>query len=171
MRGLCAVASTEWAPFRFAFKRGKAASEGAAFDAAAGGLGGVEIACPFHKKNNRTGCKKEMNVREKSTTGIEATLWALKHWSTKALDCRSQREHLGPRRIDPREVPPPQTIVANRVTAEPPENVVADDDMVAQEVCGGTELQPLFPGKRSLPNNSSSPVFSQTTLKLTSPIY
>ena len=68
-------------PFRFTFKN-------------TGQHGAFEARCPFHRKNDRSHCKKTLRLSGPSTADRAATLHRLRFWCICALDHSRQRFHV-----------------------------------------------------------------------------
>ena len=48
-------------------------------------FGGFEASCPFHRKNNSTGCKKYLSLRSNDIAERQSCLRALKYWCLSCL--------------------------------------------------------------------------------------
>ena len=129
MRARCL--EERWEPFTFTYKRarpGQAAH------------GAIEASCPFHRKNVQTGCKKSLNVLGRSADEVDLTFTTLKHWCNQAALHQRQRDHVfAHRRLDPNDVPPKATVLANRLL-EGPRGPVLDDVTLDVEVSAPATL-------------------------------
>ena len=121
-------------PFRFTPKQaGKAGGEN----------GGFEAACPFHRKNEKSGCRKFLLVPGPTVEDRRVTARRLLAWCTAAPLYQHQWQHLG---HDVRNlIPPPLDVLrAHRVFREPapPRSEVTPDGQsqiggkgAAEEIC------------------------------------
>ena len=73
-------------PFRFTYKRPQ--------KHVGRGFGGVQVTCPFHRKNSQTGCKKFLGLRNASTQELDAAVRAVKGWALSYDLYSRQRDHL-----------------------------------------------------------------------------
>ena len=80
------VETFRWGAFRFTPK-GSPNTEGF----------GWEASCPFHRKNDSTGCKKSLSVAVAGSS--DRAIHALKYWCTAALDVDRKIEPAAIKRI------------------------------------------------------------------------
>ena len=59
-----------------------------------GRYGGLQATCPFHKKNEKTGCKRFLALEDGSESTKQDTMRRLAWWCTMAPDFNRQRLHL-----------------------------------------------------------------------------
>ena len=75
---------------------------------------GWQIRCPFHAKNDHTGCKKSLRTWRPGDTE-ESILAGIKWWALQAAKFDRQRWH---RYIDPRNEPVPSLAIVNEMYRE-----------------------------------------------------
>ena len=75
------VSNYTWGAFRITFKK-------------TGKQMAVQATCPFHAKNNSTGCKKSLNITPFTQVRLDEQLLLLKHWCNQALKFTRQRDHM-----------------------------------------------------------------------------
>ena len=109
----------QWGVFKFTMKW--AASE----------YGSLQVVCPFHKRNDRTGCKKTRAFGH-DDAGKEATVRWLAYWAVRGQHHTRQRLHIADDNFEDSEVPSLAELVAMKVTARPrPADIRTDVDLDA----------------------------------------
>ena len=58
-------------------------------------FGGIQADCPYHRLNNKTGCRKYLQLRDATAEERDKAVRALKGWCTDALNFSRQRYHRG----------------------------------------------------------------------------
>ena len=76
-----------WGPFTFSLKQAKATRGGSRF-------GGYEISCPFHRKSEKTSCKKFVSLRGSSAECKQRALMLARHWAIQAPHFQTQHSHV-----------------------------------------------------------------------------
>ncbi|CAE7694010.1 unnamed protein product [Symbiodinium sp. KB8] len=87
--------------------------------------GGFEARCPFHRKNDKTECKRFLSLRDSSIEEREKTLRALRAWCNAAPLYDRQRGHLH-HFVSADTAPADEVLVAGRI-ADPPAAKPATD--------------------------------------------
>ena len=54
-----------------------------------------QVKCPFHRKSDKTDCKKTLNVTPLTRERYDAVILCLKHWANQARQFSRQRFHVG----------------------------------------------------------------------------
>ena len=96
-----------------------------------------QCACPFHKKNRTTGCKRRLGVPVDTTKpefpdSCRETLFTLFHWANQAKKHNRQRTHLGSPLVYG-DHPEPLLIKAQQIKDGPATIVLDDDDLDSRE--------------------------------------
>ena len=113
------VETFRWGAFRFTPK-GSPNTEGF----------GWEASCPFHRKNDSTGCKKSLSVAVAGSS--DRAIHALKYWCTAALDVDRQWKHLNA--VDIHGELPGEALIEAKIIhadAKPSVHVVPDSQLDA----------------------------------------
>lgn len=112
------VNNYSWGAFRFTFKKiGKQMA--------------VQATCPFHARNNSTGCKKSLNITPFTQARVDEQVLLLKHWCNQAKQFSLQRDHLSCP-LQPASVPDAAVVEAQCIPrASKPEDVITDVDQDA----------------------------------------
>ena len=112
------VSNFSWGAFRFTFKK-------------TGKQMAVQATCPFHARNNSTGCKKSLNINPFTQARLDEQVLLLKHWCNQATKFRLQRDHLNCP-LQPGSVPDSSVVEAQCIPrASKPEDVITDVDQDA----------------------------------------
>ena len=91
--------------------------------------GGLRASCPFHKLNDRTGCKKFVTLREGTAEHEECVRQALRHWCNQARHHDRQRGHMGHAGLDIARTPAPEVVLAERIDEGPASTVIPDAEL------------------------------------------
>ena len=116
-------------------------------------FGHWEAACPFHKLNDVTGCKRTLPVIAEGEAGQVDTMWKLRHWCNLARDFRRQRWHV---RADVDvHIPPREIIRAQKIpeSARPARGSVVDDVTMGPE----GSAAPILPAASSVGSEGVGP--------------
>ena len=121
------VNNFSWGAFRFTFKK-------------TGKQMAVQATCPFHAKNNSTGCKKSLNINPFTQARLDEQVLLLKHWCNQATKFSFQRDHLNCP-LQHGSVPDSSVVEAQCIPrASKPEDVITD---VAQDAAANaTQSRP-----------------------------
>lgn len=88
-----------------------------------------EASCPFHRKNQLTGCKHSKVVKPVTESQSAAVILQLKHWCNMALSFTRQRDHLA-FSASPDEIPPEALVNASCIPRSQVDgNVKTDVDL------------------------------------------
>ena len=101
--------------------------------AAARPCGGIEVTCPFHKRNTTSGCKKQVSLRSRTQSEFDVAVWALRHWCNSAQHYDRQRYHILPRVLNVDLTPAHAIVTANKIENGPPGEVKGDDKLDAED--------------------------------------
>lgn len=107
-----------WGPFKLTVKQPSSAA-GRAF-------GGIEASCPFHRKNEKTGCKKYLQLRSDQPDEFSKCLRSLKMWCNSAASYERQRDHLA-HHISIDAAPPDAILEAGLIEDGPSERPTPDN--------------------------------------------
>ena len=88
-----------------------------------------EAACPYHKLNSKTGCKKLASASRWGSA--ENALHVLKGWCAAALKFERQRDHMT--KVDLKNPPPLESLNATIESMVAPSVVVGDDELDAED--------------------------------------
>ena len=126
------VLNHNWGAFRFTLKALRSSTGHPGF--------AWQCACRYHRKNDRTGCKKSIAVPggpEEWEAQSSKVLQRLRFWATRACDFHFQRHHVAfdP---DPELLPPWEVIEAQRIDEPPPEPPFPDDGHPEQSSSNST---------------------------------
>ena len=96
-----------------------------------------QCSCPFHKKNDGTGCKKSKTLTREQSLSFEGeserVLDCLRHWATGALRYARQRRHRK-WEVDNDNCPPTEVIMAQIIQDRPdPKTIRTDVELDAEE--------------------------------------
>ena len=117
------VRGVELGHFRFSMKRcGPQSAHGT-----------LEALCPYHMRNAQSGCKKAVNVRDRSEAHVQLLITALQHWCNRARSERRQRGHKWPLQLDIAARKTRAVVRANLYAEAPPRVVLPDDELDAAE--------------------------------------
>ena len=97
--------------------------------------GAIELTCPYHRKTQKTLCKKSCNLRGRSWGDIMNVMWALRNWANTAKQYDRQAFHLLPRVLDFKLTPAPALVQAQCLQSEadaPPAHVPTDEELDAR---------------------------------------
>ena len=94
-------------------------------------FGGVEARCPFHKKNNRTDCKKYLQLRSADPEEFSKCVRALKMWCNSAPRYNRQRLHLQ-HHVSIDAAPAEEVVAAGCIVVGPAGAVQGDDVLDAE---------------------------------------
>jgi len=94
-------------------------------------FGGVEARCPFHKKNNRTDCKKYLQLRSADPEEFSKCVRALKMWCNSASRYNRQRLHLQ-HHVSIDAAPAEEVVAAGCIVVGPAGAVQGDDVLDAE---------------------------------------
>ena len=159
------VNNYSWGAFRFTFKK-------------TGKQMAVQATCPFHARNNSTGCKKSLNINPFTQARVDEQVLLLKHWCNQAKQFSLQRDHLSCP-LQPASVPDAAVVEAQCIPrASKPDDVITDVDQDAaakgpkqkpeakakakntgnkrQNLPTGAASSQQLPGKKSKGDSSSS---------------
>jgi hypothetical protein len=94
-----------------------------------------QITCPFHRRNQASGCKKRMGIPATIQDWEESSqqvLWSLQYWGLKALNHTTQSDHMS---CEPciGDHPPVEVMEAQKLTRKPSVAVPTDADMLIGE--------------------------------------
>ena len=130
--------SFKWGAFRFTSKRpSKIGSDGQ-------GSFVWQASCPFHAKNQKTGCRKSCNVSPLTPENFRNVINCLKAWCNEARKCRTQAEHIA-LSVSPGSFPLPSVIEAACIPeSEKPSSKVKTDVEIFDEQAKDT-AQPSAP--------------------------
>ncbi len=133
------MVNTVWGPF---ILRPKHPDVGRPF-------GGIEAHCPFHRKSERSDCKKYLQLKSADPEHRMHVLWCLRHWCNQAKSFERQRYHVLLGDIDNMTYthPAPDVISAQMISeARPARPSVKTDIELDREAA---EVQPQAPGRGS----------------------
>ena len=99
-----------------------------------GRYGGFEGTCPFHKRNNVTGCKKYVSIKGPGDEPRDKAFRQVLYWCCQAHDVSRQREHL---RVPLEPVPDMAVLQARKITSGPAGPVKSDIELDAEEAAAG----------------------------------
>lgn len=88
--------------------------------------GAIEAACPWHKKNSKTDCKKLVRMRDGTPAEADKVFRALKLWCVAGVDMNRQRHHMGIH-VDVDDPPIAEAIEAMIITEGPLAPPTPDD--------------------------------------------
>ena len=113
-----------WGAFRFTLKRHTTNADQYSW----------QCACPFHRRSDKTGCRKTHVVRVGTgrswAAESEITLDMLRQWANQALTFDRQRKHLA-YNIFEGDVPPTDLIMAQMIANPPPRRPESDRQLDA----------------------------------------
>lgn len=113
----------------------------------AGAYGGFQAACPFHKKNTKSGCRKWIRIEGPSLADKRRTAHQLMWWCVQATDFKRQRDHLD-LPTDYESCPPIEAVLSFKITDPPPPGTVLDDvtlDRIDETALDALPLASLLP--------------------------
>ena len=90
--------------------------------------GAFEARCPWHRKNNRSGCKKYARLYNNDPEHVASVLLALKWWCVQANTVSRQSHHVGIP-VDVATCPVEHIVDAGFISEPPVEPPPADDDV------------------------------------------
>ena len=97
-------------------------------------FGGYEAECPFHKRNEVSGCKKRISMSGPGEQERLAVVKRLMWWCTMADTCNRQREHIC-KALPIEECPCVDSLLQLKVDSKPaPKEVLTDGQLDAAEV-------------------------------------
>ena len=109
-----------------------------------------QVKCPFHKKSQKTDCKKTMNVTPVTQDKYDEVIRCLKHWCNAARRFDRQRHHVAVS-VDIAACPPAALIEASLIPASDiPPAVETDEVLDARE-----QQQQHVPKARAMPKQKS----------------
>ena len=92
-----------------------------------------QVKCPFHRKSNKTDCKKTMNVTPATPERYHEVLRCLKHWCNSAKSFDRQRHHLA-YAVGSHACPSDAVIAASVIpAADVPDRLATDEELDARE--------------------------------------
>ena len=141
----------KWAAFTFTSKR----------PPKLGGQGAYvwQASCPFHAKNDKTGCRKFCNVSPLTPENFKNVINCLKAWCNNARNCRTQAEHMA-LSVSPTSFPPPAVIEAACIPAsDKPASKVKIDVKILQEEAGNSSGAVVAPKRaaKTVPKRKAKP--------------
>ena len=94
-------------------------------------LGGIQIVCPFHALNDKSGCKKFLSLSGPQEADEENVLNRLRHWANQAQRFDRQRKHV---RMSIREAdtPAPAVVLQQKLEHGPSEAIRNDVQLDAE---------------------------------------
>ena len=108
-----------WGAFSFSLKQPKGtASSSSRF-------GAYECTCPFHRKNDVTGCKKLFSLAGADSKSKQEALARARFWATQARNFNRQRDHMFMATVDP--VPSLQELEQLCILEKPSRYVIRSD--------------------------------------------
>ena len=94
--------------------------------------GAIEASCPWHRKNDKTGCKKLFKLNDPSAEARSASILLAKYWCSLARSAERQWEHVF--NVDLSACPDEESVELLRIDDRPPPgSVVADDTYYAAQ--------------------------------------
>jgi hypothetical protein len=93
-----------------------------------------QASCPFHAKNDKTGCRKSCNVSPLTKENYKNVIYCLKAWCNEARKCKTQAEHMA-LSVSPTSFPLPSLIEAACIpaTEKPTSKVKTDVEIFEDE--------------------------------------
>lgn len=93
-----------------------------------------QASCPFHAKNDKTGCRKSCNVSPLTKENYQNVIYCLKAWCNDARKCKTQAEHMA-LSVSPTSFPLPSLIEAACIpaTEKPTSKVKTDVEIFEDE--------------------------------------
>ena len=126
--------------------------------AGSGRFGGWEARCPFHKLNDKSGCKRFLRITGPSPQDQTNTLRRLLYWCSVAQEYNRQRLHLG--FLPPLEECPPVALIMSRKITDKPQSVKTDDALDAEEAGGAAPIgaagRQMRPAGRGTPTRGAA---------------
>lgn len=100
---------------------------------------GLQASCPFHKRNDKTGCKKTIRIIGEGAAAKREALRLLMWWCICQQDHNRQRSHVGYNPV--RGVVGPDDFILASEIFERPQGIRTDDELDAIDVAKDVENQ------------------------------
>ena len=116
----------KWGAFSFSLKQPRAVAGGSKF-------GGYECLCPFHRKNDKTNCKKFFSLEGPGQQAQEKALLLARHWAVQATKFQTQASHLRDADISWAGCPSRQQLEDLKINSKPATRARTDAEVLAAQ--------------------------------------